>query len=213
MRTQYDEQLVQLHKEIITMGALCENAIEMATKAMAEGDTEIGGRVLEMSLEIDRKERDIEALCMKLLLKQQPVATDLRVVSSALKMITDMERIGNNSWDIAEIVTMANITREDDTRQLQEMAKATIKMVTDSTDAFVRQDVELARAVIDYDDVVDGHFNTIKMSLIQQFGRLDAAGEKVLDQLMIAKYLERMSDHAVEIAKWVLFAITGERPE
>ena len=211
MRSKFDEQLELLHKELIHMGALCESAIAMAAKALAEGDTKLADGVPELSAEIDQKERDIEAMCMKLLLQQQPVAKDLRVISSALKMVTDMERIGDNSGDIAEIVTMANISASDHTLPIQDMARATIKMVTDSIDAFVKRDVELAKAVVVYDDVVDGYFDEIKTNLIVKFGDPKADGEKVLDLLMIAKYFERMGDHAAEIAKWVLFSITGNK--
>lgn len=211
MRSKFDEQLELLHKELIQIGALCENAIAMAAKALAQGDTEIAVKVPELSVEIDQKERNIEAMCMKLLLQQQPVAKDLRIISSALKMVTDMERIGDNSGDIAEIVTMANILPSDNTEHIQNMARATIKMVTDSIDAFVKQDIELARAVIAYDDVVDGYFDEIKTNLITWLENPTENGEKVLDLLMIAKYFERMGDHAAEIAKWVLFSITGNK--
>ena len=211
MRSKFDEQLELLHKELIQMGAFCENAIALAAKALAEGNTDIAGQVPELSAEIDQKERDIEAMCMKLLLQQQPVAKDLRVISSALKMVTDMERIGDNSGDIAEIVTMANISASDNTLSIQNMARATIKMVTDSIDAFVNRDVKLAKEVVSYDDVVDGYFDEIKTDLITQFGDPKSDGEKVLDLLMVAKYFERMGDHASEIAKWVLFSITGNK--
>lgn len=211
MRKKFDEQLELLHKELIQMGALCENAIAMAAKALGEGNIKIAGQVPELSGEIDQKERDIEAMCMKLLLQQQPVAKDLRVISSALKMVTDMERIGDNSGDIAEIVTMANISASDNTLPIQDMARAVIKMVTDSIDAFVKRDVSLAKAVVSYDDVVDGFFDEIKTNLIARFGDPGVEGEKVLDLLMIAKYFERIGDHALEIAKWVLFSITGSK--
>lgn len=211
MRSEFDGQLQSLHKELIEMGALCEKAIAMAAKALSEGNIKTADKVPELSAEIDRKERDIEAMCMKLLLQQQPVAKDLRMISSALKMVTDMERIGDNSGDIAEIVTMANITASDNTEHIQDMARATIKMVTDSIDAFVKRDIDLANAVISYDDVVDGFFDEIKTDLIRQFGSPESNGEKVLDLLMIAKYFERMGDHAAEIAKWVLFSITGNK--
>lgn len=211
MRSKFDEQLDLLHKELITMGALCENAIAMAAKALADGDTKIAGQVSELSVGIGQKERDIESMCIKLILQQQPVAKDLRVISSALKMVTDMERIGDNSWDIAEIVAMANIGASDNTLTLQDMARATIKMVTDSIDAFVKKDIGLAKKVVAYDDVVDNYFDEIKTNLIAQFGDPESDGEKVLDLLMIAKYFERMGDHATEIAKWVLFSITGSK--
>lgn len=211
MRSKFDEQLKLLNHELVEMGALCESAIAMASKALVEGDSRLAEKVSELSSEIDQKERDIEGMCMKLLLQQQPVASDLRVISSALKMVTDMERIGDNSGDIAEIVTMANITRADNTELIQSMAKATIKMVTDSIDAFVKKDIVLANAVVAYDDIVDGFFDQIKKDLIGQFSTPESNGEKVLDLLMIAKYLERMGDHAVEIAKWVVFSITGHK--
>ena len=211
MRARFDEQLEILNKELIEMGALCENAIAMAAKVLSDCNTKMAAKVPELSADIDRKERDIETMCMKLLLQQQPVARDLRTISSALKMVTDMERIGDNSGDIAEIVTMANIKASDNTEHIQDMARATIKMVTDSIDAFVKKDITLANAVIAYDDVVDGFFDEVKTDLIEQFGNPESNGEKVLDLLMIAKYFERMGDHAAEIAKWVLFSITGRK--
>lgn len=211
MRPRFDEQLDLLHKELIEMGALCENAIAVTAKALSNGDTKLAETVPELSAEIDRKEREIETMCMKLLLQQQPVAKDLRIISSALKMVTDMERIGVNSGDIAEIVTMANITASDNTEHIQDMARAMIKMVTDSIDAFVKKDTDLANAVIAYDDVVDGLFDKVKAELIEKLGDPKSNGEKALDLLMIAKYFERMSDHATEIAKWVLFSITGNK--
>lgn len=211
MRSKFDEQLQLLNKDMIQMGALCESAIAMATKALTEGDIVLAGKVPELSFEIAQKERNIEAMCMKLLLQQQPVAKDLRVISSALKMVTDMERIGDNSGDIAEIVTMANISASNNTLPIKDMAKAAIKMVNWSIDAFVKRDIQIAQEVIDYDDVVDGYFDKIKTELIAEFGKVGADGENVLDLLMIAKYLERMGDHAVEIAKWVIFSITGHK--
>lgn len=211
MRSKFDEQLELLHKELIEMGALCENAIAMAAKALSEGNTKMAAKVPELSTEIDRKERDIETMCMKLLLQQQPVAKDLRTISSALKMVTDMERIGDNSGDIVEIVTMANISPSDNTEHIQDMARATIKMVTDSIDAFVKKDMQMAKAVIDYDDVVDSFFDKVKKMLIDLFSKPETDGEYAIDLLMIAKYFERIGDHAVNIAKWVLFSITGNK--
>lgn len=211
MRSQFDEQLELLHKELITMGALCENAIALSAKALAEGNIKVAAQVPELSAEIDQKERAIEAMCMRLLLQQQPVAKDLRTISSALKMVTDMERIGDNSGDIAEIISMANIKASHDTLNIHDMAVATMKMVTESIDAFVKRDTQLAKAVIDYDDVVDGHFDRVKKLLIERLGQPDTDGEYALDLLMIAKYFERIGDHAVQIAKWVLFSITGNK--
>lgn len=211
MRNRFDRQLEQLNNELINMGSLIEEAIEMAITALMKQDAKKAKEIVDFDEEIDEKEREIESLCLKLLLQQQPVAKDLRMISSALKMVTDMERIGDNSGDIAEIVTMENITASDNTEHIQNMARATIKMVTDSIDAFVKRDIDLANAVIAYDDVVDGFFDEIKTDLIGQFGSPESNGEKVLDLLMIAKYFERMGDHAAEIAKWVLFSITGNK--
>lgn len=193
------------------MGALCEKAIADSAKALAQGDARMAESVPDLSCQIDRKEREIEAMCLKLLLQQQPVATDLRVISSALKMITDMERIGKQSADIAEIVTLANIKDTDDTDDIHDMAVAVMKMVTDSIDAFVKKDAAVAKAVIEYDDVADGLFNKIKKMIIVHLGRPEADSEYAIDLLMIAKYLERIGDHAVNIANWVLFSITGNK--
>lgn len=210
MRSRFDMQLHELNSELIKMGALCESAIAMSAKALLDGDTELAARVLEFDSEIDQKERDIESRCMKLLLQQQPVARDLRTVSSALKMITDMERIGDQSADIAEIVTMADITASDETLHIGEMARAVMKMVTDSVDAFVKRDTSLAHSVIEYDDVVDGLFDEVKKALTVRF---QSAGqmEYALDLLMIAKYFERIGDHAVNIAEWVIYSVTGNK--
>lgn len=211
MRSKFNEQLDFLHREMITMGALCEKAIAMSAQALTEGNPGLSRQVSDFTVQIKQKERDIEAMCMRLLLQQQPVAKDLRVISSALKMVTDMERIGVNSGDIAEIVAMAHISASCDTMNIRDMALATIKMVTDSIDAFVRRDTELAKAVIAYDDVVDGHFDQAKEMLIDSLREHSTDGECALDLLMIAKYFERIGDHAVEIAKWVLFSITGNK--
>ncbi len=193
------------------MGAFCENAIAMSVKALAEGNPKLAQTVLELSAQIDHKEREIETMCLKLLLQQQPVAKDLRIVSSALKMVTDMARIGDQSADIAEIITLANIHADDDTQIIHDMSAAVIKMVTDSIDAFVKKDIGMARAVIDYDDVVDSFFNEAKKMLIELFSKPETDGEYAVDLLMIAKYFERIGDHAVNIAKWVLFSITGNK--
>lgn len=210
MRTKFDEQLSELNAELIKMGALCENAIAMSAKSLLDGDVKLASRAADFDAGIDQKERDIESRCMKLLLLQQPVAGDLRVISSALKMITDMERIGDQSADIAEIVTMAHITASDETLHIGEMARETIKMVTDSVDAFVRRDTILARSVIDYDDVVDGLFDKVKKALAERF-KNGGEMEYALDLLMIAKYFERIGDHATNIAEWVLYSMTGKK--
>ncbi len=213
MRKTFDEQLMQLNREMISMGALCENVIAMAAKSLLEGDMELAKKVPVTDAEIDQKEREIESMCLKLLLQQQPVARDLRIISSALKMITDMERIGDQSADIAEIVTMANITASDDTLHIGNMARAAIKMVTGAVDAFVSRDVKAAVEVIKYDDVVDDLFNKVKHELLGIFGTSPEKGEYALDLLMIAKYFERIGDHATNIAEWVVFSITGRHEE
>ncbi len=213
MRSRFDEQLDLLNSEMIRMGALCEEVISLAAAALTEGSTEIAARVAPLDREIDQKERDIETLCVKLLLQQQPVARDLRQISAALKMITDMERIGDQAEDIAEIITFLDGRTAKEHGTIHEMAKATIKMVTDSVDAYVKRDTAIAEAVITYDDVVDRCFDKIKISLIEMIGNHPADGEYALDLLMIAKYFERIGDHATNIAEWVLFSVTGVHKE
>jgi len=211
MRSRFDEQLDLLNRELITMGALCENAIAMSASALAEGKPVLAEEVPGLSAQIDQKEREIENLCLKLLLQQQPVAGDLRIVSSALKMVTDMERIGHQSADIAEIIILANIRATEDTQAVHDMSLAVIQMVTDSINAFVKKDRQMARDVIAYDDVIDSFFDKIKKMLIELFSKPETDGEYAIDLLMIAKYLERIGDHAVNIARWVLFSITGNK--
>ncbi len=211
MRNKFDRQLSQLNTELVTMGALCEEAITNAVKYLTDNEENSKNMCLDADTQIDKKERDIETLCLKLILQQQPVAKDLRVVSSALKMVTDMARIGDQSADIAEIITLANIHATDDTQVIHDMSVAVIKMVTDSIDAFVKKDMQMAKAVIDYDDVVDSFFDKVKKMLIELFSKPETDGEYAIDLLMIAKYFERIGDHAVNIAKWVLFSITGNK--
>ena len=211
MRSRFDEQLDLLNKEMITMGALCENAIAMSAKAVAEGDLALTESIPALAEQIGQKEREIESLCLKLLLQQQPVAKDLRIISSALKMVTDMERIGHQSADIAEIVRMANLKVGGDTEEVRNMALAVIKMVSKGIDAFVKKDDAMAQAVIAYDDGVDDCFDRVKKLLIGRFSQPGIDGEQTIDLLMVAKYFERIGDHAVNIAKWVVFSITGSR--
>lgn len=208
MRSRFDEQLERLNTELIEMGALCEEAIASAARALSGSNKDLIRHTLDMEAEIDRKERDIEGLCLKLLLKQQPVAKDLRLISAALKMITDMERIGDQARDIAEIIAIADIAGRD-MEDIKRMADATGHMVTSSIDAFVRRELELAREVIAADDIVDGLFDTVKNELILLINEDIKNGEYAMDMLMIAKYLERIGDHAVNIAEWVEFSITG----
>ena len=210
MRNKFDEQLDKLNTGLIEMGALIEHAIESASTALVRQDTAQAGRAIAFDREVDQKERDIESLCLKLLLQQQPVARDLRLISSALKMITDMERIGDQAADISEIVLyLAGQPYSKRLEHLPQMAEATIRMVRQSIDAFVRRDVGLARAVIGMDDQVDRLFSVIKRELIGVIGENADNGGQALDLLMIAKYFERIGDHAVNIAEWVEYAITG----
>ena len=209
MRNKFDSQLEKLNLELLTMGALCEDAISASVKGFLDDDDALCQKAVETEDEINRKERDIESICMKLLLEQQPVARDLRVISSALKMISDMERIGDQAYDIAEIAKFIKNSNVKSKIHIKDMAAAATKMVTDSVDSFVKKDVELARAVMAYDDKVDNLFDCVKDELVQLITEDKANGEFCIDLLMIAKYLERIGDHAVNIAEWVEYSITG----
>lgn len=211
MRNRFDKELDLLNNELIEMGSLVERAIENAVKTLITKDVEIAKKVIKSDNEIDNMEKTIENRCFKMLLQQQPVAGDLRLISSALKMITDLERIGDQAQDIAEITLLvANEIYIKDITHLPQMANATIKMVGESIDAFVNKDIVLAKEVIEYDDVVDDLFNIIKDELIVLIRENVKNGEQAINFLMIAKYLERIGDHAQNIAEWVYFAITGE---
>ena len=212
MRDKFNEQLEQLNVELIKMGALCEEGISAATKAMLDQDDSLRETAAAAEREIDQKERDIENLCMKLLLQQQPVAGDLRAISAALKMISDMERIGDQAADIAEI-TRFTVNSPVTTRvPIAEMARCAIGMVTDSIDSYVRKNLELAQSVVRKDDEMDEMFLKVKSELIHRIGQGDD-GEACIDLLMIAKYLERIGDHAVNIAQWVEYSLTGQHSD
>lgn len=216
MRSRFDEQLELLNVEMIRMGALCEDAISYASRVLL-GETNLAEQVYKTDHEIDQKERDIENLCLRLLLMQQPVARDLRQVSSALKMISDMERIGDQASDIAEISVVISeeiAEREVESRlHIRDMAEAASQMVTQSIDSFVRRDLAIAQAVMSADDVVDDLFGKVKTELINLIAEDREAGEFCVDMLMIAKYFERIGDHATNIAEWVEFSITGAHKE
>lgn len=212
MRSRFDEQLAQLHRELIEMGALCERVIALAAKALTTGDKALAQQVPPLDREIDRKERDIENLCLRLLLHQQPVAGDLRQISAALKMITDMERIGDQADDIAELIPHLPAALPGG-ELLRAMARETIAMVNDSVTAYVRQDVALAERVMAADDTVDDYFGRVKRSLIASIAHGGGDGEGALDILMVAKYFERIGDHATNIAEWVEFSVTGVHKE
>ncbi len=213
MRNRFDEQLDVLNNELIAMGALCESAIASAAKAMLERDADLAHKAIEVEKEIDHMEREIESLCLKLLLQQQPVARDLRQISAALKMITDMERIGDQAADISEILMVTNLDAKTDAEHIGDMARATIKMVTDSVEAFVQQDIELRHAVIAYDNEVDMLWEKVRSELIALIRSDPSRGEPAMDLMMIAKYFERIGDHAVNVAEWVEFSITGVHKE
>ena len=209
MRNRFDAQLQLLGEELTNMGAQCESAIAAAAKALLENDSELAQRAIQLEEDIDRSEHEIEALCMRLLLQQQPVARDLRLISAALRMITDMERIGDQAADIAEIMNVSSVGATSDPGHIGDMARATIKMVTDSVESFVRKDLDMAQAVIADDDIVDGLFDAVKQDLVALIRRDAEAGAYALDLLLIAKYFERIGDHATNIAEWVEYSITG----
>lgn len=214
MRNRFDRQLVQLNNELIEMGGMIEKAISDTVKALVNQDIELASNVIEYDEEIDHQEREIEQLCLKLLLQQQPVAKDLRLISAALKMITDMERIGDHATDISEITI--ELSKESYIKKLdhiQQMAKETMVMLVQSVEAFVNKDMDKARAVIVHDDVVDDLFNKVKAELIAMIHEDVNSGEQASDLLMAAKYFERIGDHATNISEWVIFSITGQHPD
>ena len=210
MRNRFDRQLLELNNELIEMGSLIEQAIEMGISALVKQDVELADKAIKFDVEIDEQEKNIESLCMKLLLQQQPVARDLRLISAALKMITDMERIGDQTADIADIVIATKSTEEKNLTDINRMAEATVKMVRDSVSAYVQKDLELARRVMAADDEVDDLFDLVKGDLVKFISdHKGSAGDEAIDLIMIAKYLERIGDHATNIAEWVEFSITG----
>lgn len=209
MRTRFEEQLTRLNAELIDMGTLIEHAIVESTQALGARDVVRARTVMALDRDIDQKEREIESQCLKLLLQQQPVARDLRLISAALKMITDMERIGDQAADIAEIIPFFLSHNTFDCTLVCRMAQQASSMVTQSVDAFVRRDVDLARSIAKQDDLVDEDFSNVKQALISAIAREPGQGEVALDLLMIAKYFERIGDHAVNLSEWVEFSVTG----
>ena len=213
MRSRFDQQLSLLNRALIEMGALCEEVIALAAKAVLTGDGTLAEKVAPLDREIDQKEREIESQCLKLLLQQQPVARDLRLISAALKMITDMERIGDQAEDIAEIVRTVQGHGPETMDIVRKMATATIQMVTESIEAYVKSDIMLAKKVVSDDDTVDACFDQVKSALIACVAADPADSEYAVDLLMIAKYFERIGDHATNIAEWVIFSVTGAHGE
>jgi len=211
MRKQYEQELEKLHTELIEMGAMCERAIGEAQLALLENDTKAAQELMDGDSEIDNREKEIENLCLKLMLRQQPVASDLRKISAALKIITDMERIGDQAADIAEIVKTGSLLSEAAQEvRLEEMAVAVKYMVTESITAYVKADRQKACDIIACDDVVDRMFEEIREVLIARMQEEKLKAAQMLDLLMIAKYYERIGDHATNIAEWVIFGITGQ---
>ena len=211
MRNRFDEQLEQLNNHLMEMGALIERSIENATQALIKQDAEIAKAAIAADQEVDHKEREIESLCLKLLLQQQPVARDLRLISAALKMITDMERIGDQAADISGIVLyIADETCIKELVHLPRMGRTAIAMVKGSLDAYVNKDLDLARKVMETDDVIDDLFDVVKNELIGHIRSDASSGSQAIDLLMIAKYYERIGDHAQNIAEWVEYALTGK---
>ena len=210
MRSYFDKQLELLNNEMLNMSDMCEDAISQAISALLNGDRMKAAGLKKSVDQINQQERYIENICVKLLMQQQPVARDLRTISAAMKMVTDMDRMAIQSGDIADIIAVGNIKPSAETESLKEMADAVRKMVTMSIEAFVNKDISSAKEVLAFDDVVDEYFDNIKKELIEKLKNNQANGELILDLLMIDKYLERIGDHAVNIGKWVIFSINGE---
>ena len=211
MRNLYQEQLHHLNQELIQMGAACEEIIDLAAQSLTAYSDKLEEKTNQVGAVIDESERTIETICLKLLLRQQPVAGDLRQISAAMKMITDMERIGDQAEDIVDLIPKMSRSAEDG--PLQKMAKAAQTMVTEAVDAYVKQDLTLAKKVMGDDDIVDDYFNQIKTDIIAIIASDPTDGEYALDLLMIAKYFERIGDHCTNIAEWVAFSLTGIREE
>lgn len=211
MRIRFDEQLEQLNKDMIDMGTMIEESIGNAVKALMAQDTELAKRTMNGDEKIDRTERKIEDLCLRLLLQQQPVARDLRNISAALKMVTDMERIGDHATDISELaIVLAKKPYIKKLDHIESMAKETMVMLIQALEAYVERDIDKARKVILHDDVVDDLFEQVKEELIELIRKHADEGEQAVDLLMVTKYFERIGDHATNIAEWVIFSINGE---
>ena len=214
MRSKFDEQLELLNNSLIKMGSIVEQAISDANKALINQNVELARKIIASDDKIDDKEKEIESLCLNIILRQQPVAGDLRLVSSILKLITDLERIGDHATDISEItILLSGRSYMKNMEEIPQMAKATMEMVTKSIDSFVKKDLELAREVIKYDDVVDNLFIAVKKDLIEMIKENTDDCDQAIDLIMIAKYFERIGDHAVNIAEWVIFSLTGEHKD
>ena len=210
MRDYFQEQLKELNRELVAMGADCEEIIALASESLTGWNEELAKNVAVIGSRIDESYRTVENICLKLLLRQQPVAKDLRIISAAMKMITDMERIGDQAEDIVDLVPRMEVRADEKYPKIREMAKAAQQMVTEAIDAYVKQDLELAHAVMKHDDIVDDYFLSVRKGLISIIAANPDDGEYALDLLMIAKYCERIGDHCTNIAEWVEFSVTGQ---
>ncbi len=210
MRSMFDQQLKTLNEEMLYMGGLCEDTIQQTIEALMSGDVKKARDLNNMMSQLTQQERSIENICLKLLMQQQPVARDLRTISSSLKMVTDMERIGIQACEIAEIIAAGNVVRATDKVDFQELSNEVSHMVQMAMMAYDKKDMNLADEVIKYDDVVDKLFCDIRGDLIKQLKDDTNDAECFIDMLMIDKYFERIGDHAVNIASWVKISITGE---
>lgn len=213
MREHYNKQLRELNEELANLGKLCDEALAGAIKALQEGDTELARKIYKSDFVVDQKEREIENLCLNIILHQQPIASDLRLVSSALKLITDMERIGDQASDIAEIVMNLDYKERPHFVLIEKMATAARAMVQDAVSSFINQDIELARNVIDRDDAVDEYLVQARNLMVNLIAEKGHTPETIVDLIMIAKYLERIADHATNVANWAIFQLVGEHPD
>lgn len=211
MRDTFQGELRELDNQTCLMGSMCEDIIDRAVRCFLTNDEKLAQKVVKLQDTISQKEREIEIMCIQLIMKQQPVASDLRIISATLKMVTDLHRIGDQSLDIAEIVLTGQLTQAIRTQDFQKMGEAVVYMVKSSVEAFQARSLEHAKEVIAFDDVVDEYFEKIKFNLLERIrGRIDDSDRDVLDMLMIAKYLERIGDHAANVGNWVAFSVNGE---
>ena len=214
MRSKFDEQLAELNKEMIQMGTMIEISISKAIEAFSNKDEELAREVMEGDTRIDRAQKKIEGICFNLLIQQQPVAKDLRTITAAIKMVTDMERIGDHASDISEMtICMGKERKTQKCKHICKMASETVIMLTHSIEAYVGKDKEKAREVIEHDDVVDELFRKAKKDIIDYVLNHADDGEEAADLLLVAKYFERIGDHAVNIAEWVIYSLKTTQEE
>lgn len=208
MRSKFDEQLAELNKEMINMGMMIERSISKAIEALNNKDETMAKEIMEGDSRIDQAQKKIENICFNLLIQQQPVASDLRTITAAMKMVTDMERIGDHAADISEMtIFMGKNSNVDEFEHIRRMASETVYMLNHSVEAYVEKNRAKAKEVIEHDDVVDGLFDDVKKDIINMIRSNPTEGEEVTDLLMVAKYFERIGDHATNIAEWVIFAL------